>query len=98
MNKGRVTEFHVGDEVGYAMPSGMAYGTVTRTLGAGLSAAVEVEFEDGRKEIKKVTDRAITLLRRASGVSEVEERLSDRQKLRDPEVERVRRSEQRKRW
>lgn len=97
MNKGRVTEFRIGDEVAYAMPSGMAYGTVVRLLGSGPAAAVEIEFEDGRKEIKKISDRAMTLLRRASGVSEAEERQSDRQKLRDPDIERVRRSEQRKR-
>lgn len=97
MNKGRVMEFHVGDEVGYAMPAGMAYGSITRVLGSGATAAVEIEFEDGRKEIKKTGDRALTLLRRATGTSEIDEQHPDRQRLRDPDVERVRRSEQRKR-
>jgi hypothetical protein len=98
MNKQHKTDFKVGDEVSCAMPAGMLYGTVTRLLGAGDSAAIEIEFEDGRKEIKKAKDRSIALLRRATGQSEEEERHSDRGKLRDPDVERVRRSEQRKRW
>jgi hypothetical protein len=66
-------------------------------LGEGDSSAVEIEFEDGRKEVKKVRDRALSLLRRASGVSEEEERHKDRERLHDPEIERIRRSEQRKR-
>lgn len=97
MNKGHRTDFKKGDEVSFAMPSGVLYGTVTRVLGADESAAVEIEFEDGRKEIKKVRDRALSLLRRASGVSEVEERHSDRERLSDPEIQRLFRSEQRKR-
>jgi hypothetical protein len=97
MNKGHSRDFKKGDEVSYAMPAGMLYGTVARVLGAGDSAAVEIEFEDGRKDIKKVRDRALSLLRRASGVSEEEERHSDRERLHDPEIERLFRSEQRKR-
>jgi hypothetical protein len=97
MNKGHRTDFKKGDEVSYAMPAGMLYGTVSRLLGAGESAAVEIEFEDGRKEIKKVRDRALSLLRRSSGISEEEERHSDRARLRDTEIERLFRSEQRKR-
>src|SRR5215471_9937822 len=97
MNKARVTNFKAGDEISYAAPSAVLYGTVTRVLGAGDSAAVEVEFEDGRKEIKKVRDRALSLLRRASGLSEEEERHSDRERLRDNEIQQVIRSEQRKR-
>src|ERR1041384_4433210 len=73
MNKGHRTDFKKGDEVSYAMPAGMLYGAVTRVLGAGDTAAVEIEFEDGRKEVKKVKDRALSLLRRASGLSEEEE-------------------------
>ncbi len=80
------------------MPSGMLYGTITRLLGADEAAAVEIEFEDGRKEIKKVRDRALNLLRRATGTSEEEERHKDRERLRDPDIERIRRGEQRKRW
>jgi hypothetical protein len=97
MNKGHRTDFKQGDEVSYAMPSGVLYGTVTRMLGTGESAAVEIEFEDGRKEIKKVRDRALSLLKRASGASEEEERHSDRDRLRDPEIQRMFRSEQRRR-
>jgi hypothetical protein len=98
MNKPHRTDFKVGDEISYAMPSGMLYGTVTRILGSGESTAVEVEFEDGRKEIKKTKDRGLALVRRATGLSEEDERHSDRSRLRDPDVERIRRSEQRKRW
>lgn len=97
MNKGHRTDFRSGDEVSYAMPSGVHYGTVTRVLGTGESAAVEIEFEDGRKEIKKVRDRALSLLRRATGASEEEERHADRERLRDPDIQRIFRSEQRKR-
>lgn len=97
MNKSQ-TDFRPGDEVSYAMPSGMLYGTVTRLLGSGEDAAVEIEYEDGRKEVKKVRDRALNLLRRAGGASEEEERHKDRERLRDPDIERVRRGEQRKRW
>ena len=98
MNKGRPLTFNQGDEVSYAMPSGILYGTVTRVMGEGESSAVEIEFEDGRKEIKKMRDRALSLLRRATGKSEEEERHSDRERLRDPEIDRLFRSEQRKRW
>jgi len=98
MNKSHLTDFKKGDEISYAMPSGMLYGTVTRLLGAGESAAVEIEFEDGRKEVKKVRDRALSLLRRASGLSEEEEKHSDRERLHDPDVQRIFRSEQKKRW
>ena len=97
MNKGHRTDFRKDDEVSYAMPAGVHYGTVTRILGAGESAAVEIEFEDGRKEIKKVKDRALSLLKRARGVSEEEERHADRERLHDTEIQRLFRSEQRKR-
>ena len=98
MNKGRPQNYSKGDEVSYAMPSGVLYGTVTRVIGEGESSAVEIEFEDGRKEIKKSRDRALSLLRRASGKSEEDERHADRERLRDPEIDRLIRSEQRKRW
>lgn len=96
MNKGHRTDFKVGDEISYAMPAGMLYGAISRVLGAGDTAAVEIEFEDGRKEIKKVKDRALSLLRRASGASEEEERHADRDPLRDIEIQRIYRSEQHK--
>lgn len=89
------TRYQPGDEVAYAMPAGVLYGTVSRTIGDG--DAVEIAFENGRKEIKKTRDRALSLVRRVSGKSEVEERHSDRERLRDPDIERIRRSEQRKR-
>ena len=98
MNKGRPLTYRQGDEVAYAMPSGILYGTVTRVIGEGESSAVEIEFEDGRKEIKKVRDRALSLLKRSTGKSEEEERHADRERLRDPEIDRLIRSEQRKRW
>jgi hypothetical protein len=97
MNKTRLTNYRAGDEISYAMPSGVLYGSVTRVLGEGESSAVEIEFEDGRKEIKKVRDRALNLLRRASGASEEEERHAGRERLQDPDIERIRRSDQRKR-
>jgi hypothetical protein len=97
MNKAHVTNFRAGDELSYAAPSGMMYGTVTRVLGTGESAAIEIEWEDGRKEIKPVKDRALALLRRASGASELEEKHAARHRLSDPDIESVRRSDQRKR-
>jgi len=97
MNKARVMNFHVGDEISYAGGSGMMYGEVTRLLGSGESAAIEIQWEDGRKEIKPVKDRALALLRRASGKSEVEEKHGDRGRLKDFDIESVRRSDQRKR-
>lgn len=98
MNKTRTIDFKPGDEVSYAMPSGVLYGTVSRVLGAGDAAAIEIEFEDGRKEVKKVKDRSLSLLKRAGGRSEEEERHSDRDRLRDPDIQRIFRSEQKKRW
>jgi hypothetical protein len=98
MNKPRVIDYQVGDEISYAQPSGMLYGEVKRVIGAGESGAIEIEFEDGRKEIKKVKDHSLRLLRRASGKSEAEESASERSKLRDYDIEAVRRSDQRKRW
>ena len=98
MNKPGSMHYKPGDEVSYAQPSGMLYGTIVKLIGDGDTGAVEIEFEDGRKEIKKIRDRSLRLLRRASGKSEVEERHSDRERLRDPEIERIRRSDQRKRW
>jgi len=93
MNKTRTRDYKVGDEVAFATPSGMLYGTVTRLLGAGDTAAIEIQFEDGRKEIKKVRDRSLSLLRRRSGVSEEEERRKDASRLKDFDIERIRRSE-----
>jgi hypothetical protein len=96
MNKAATTQYHSGDEVAFAAPAGITYGTVLRVLGDGDTAAVEVEFEDGRKEIKRVRDRALSLLKRASGASESEEHRAGAERLKDLDVERVRRSEQRR--
>jgi hypothetical protein len=98
MNKQHRIDFKVGDEISCALPSGMLYGTVKRLLGEGESAAIEIEFEGGRREIRKVKDRAIGLLRRASGKSEEEERHANRDRPRDYDIDSVRRSEQRRRW
>jgi|SRR5215213_5094135 len=97
MNKSRSRVFKIGDEIAYAMPSGMLYGTIVRLLGEGENGAVEIEFEDGRRETKRVRESALSLLRRASGKSEVEETQSDRERLRDYEIERIRKSDERKR-
>ncbi len=98
MNKPRTINFKVGDEISYAMPSGILYGEIVRLIGAGESGAVEIQFEDGRKETKPVKDKALNLLKRAAGTSEAEERKGDRSRLRDPDIDDVRRSEQRRRW
>jgi hypothetical protein len=95
-NKSRNTAYKVGDEVSYVFGSGIAYGDVTRILEGG--AAVEIQFEDGRREIKKARDGSLRLLRRASGASEIEEERSDRNRVRDYEIDAVRRSDQKKRW
>jgi hypothetical protein len=95
-NKSRQTNYNIGDEVSYVFGSGIAYGDVVRILEGG--AAVEIQFEDGRREIKKARDGALRLLRRASGASEIEEQRSDRNRVRDYEIDAVRRSDQKKRW
>ncbi|HEY6402099.1 MAG TPA: hypothetical protein VI479_11860 [Blastocatellia bacterium] len=95
-SKTRNTSFGVGDEISYAFGSGIAYGEIVRLLEGG--AAVEILFEDGRREIKKSRDGALRLLRRASGASELEERRSDRDRPHDREVGEVFRSDQKKRW
>jgi len=95
-NKSKSVSFSIGDEVSYVFGSGIVYGEIVRLLEGG--AAVEIQFEDGRKEIKKTRDGALRLLRRSSGASELEEERSDRSKVRDYEIDEVRRSDQRKRW
>ncbi len=95
-NKSRNINFGVGDEVSYVFGSGIAYGEITRLLEGG--GAVEILFEDGRREIKKSRDGALRLIRRASGASELEERRSDRDRLRDNEIGEVFRSDKNRRW
>jgi hypothetical protein len=90
--------YRLGDEISFASPHGMLYGTVRRVIAEADATAVEIEFEDGHREIKKVRDRALGLLRRASGKSEVQERQEGqgRRVLRDYDVDEVRRLEQRR--
>ena len=95
-SKSKNTNYGAGDEVSYTFGSGIAYGEVARVLEGG--AAIEILFEDGRREIKKVRDGALRLLRRASGASELEEQRSDRERLHDREISEVFRSDQKKRW
>ena len=95
-NKSRQASFKVGDEVSYVFGSGIAYGEVIRLLEGG--AAIEILFEDGRREIKKSRDGSLRLLRRSSGASEIEEERSDRNRVRDYDIDAVRRSDQKKRW
>jgi hypothetical protein len=95
-NKSRNITYKTGDEVSYVFGSGIAYGDVVRILEGG--AAVEIQFEDGRREIKKARDGSLRLLRRSSGASEIEEERSDRNRVRDYEIDAVRRSDQKKRW
>lgn len=87
--------FGLGDEVSYAVGAGMNYGEVVRVLEEG--QAVEILFEDGRREVKRSRDRALRLLRRASGKSELDESHADRTKSRDREIDEVRRSDVRRR-
>lgn len=89
------TRYGIGDEISYAFGSGMSYGEVVRLLEGG--DAIEIQFEDGRKEIKKARDRSLRLLRRAAGSSEIEEQHSDRTPARDREIDEVRRSDVRRR-
>ncbi len=88
--------YQVGDEVSYAAPNGMVYGTVRRIINDPSSPAVEIEFEDGKREIKKVRDRALHLVRRSTGKSEMDERRRDPIRQRDLDIEEVRRSDQRR--
>ncbi len=94
--KNQQTHYNIGDEVSYAFGSGLVYGEVVRLLEGG--AAVEVMFEDGRREIKKARDRALHLVRRASGASELDEKHADRARSRDTEIDEVMRRDIRRRW
>ena len=97
MGKDQVRVYQAGDEISYAQGTGIAYGTVLRVVERGDAGAVEIKFEDGRKEIKKTRDRALSLVRRATGTAEADERRSGGERVRDPDVERIRRGEQRRR-
>jgi hypothetical protein len=80
------------------MGKGMRYGTVVRLIGSGEQAAVEIQFEDGSREIHRARDRALSLLRRVSGASATQEEQGWRGKLHDPDIDAVRRSDVRRRW
>jgi len=91
--KGGTPSFAAGDDIAYAMGKGMRYGSVIRVIGTGDQAAVEIQFEDGGKEIHRVKDRALSLLRRASGLSERDEELGDRKKAQDFGIKEVMKSD-----
>lgn len=93
-NKPGARSFGVGDEISYAFGSGIVYGEIARLLEGG--AAVEILFEDGRREIKKSRDGALHLIRRATGQSEMEEQHANRGRVRDFTVSEVIRSEKRR--
>ncbi len=86
-NKKPTTNYQVGDEISYAMGSGMHYGEVVRLLEGG--QAIEILFEDGRREVKKARDGAVRLLRRASGDSELDEQNRHRGRGWDEEIREV---------
>ena len=69
----------------------MHYGEVVRLLEGG--QAIEILFEDGRREIKKARDGSVRLLRRASGASELEEKNQDRRRGFDQEIRDVMKSD-----
>ena len=95
-NKPKTINFGIGDEISYAFGNGIAYGEVLRVLEGG--QAIEIQFEDGRREIKKSRDGALRLLRRATGASEAEEANRDRGRSRDIDIDQVMRSDVRRRW
>ena len=90
-------EYQIGDEVSFAAGHGMQYGEVVRIITPGPDGAIEIQWEDGRREVKKTRDRAIHLVRRASGASEVDERRGPRRRSTDDEIAEVRRGDIRRR-
>ena len=94
-NKAKTVTFGVGDEISYAFGNGLAYGEVLRVLEGG--QALEIQFEDGRREIKKARDGALRLLRRSSGASELDEAHRDRERTRDTDISEVMRGDIRRR-
>lgn len=73
----------------YSSAASIRYGTVVRLLGGGDTQMIEIEFEDGRKEMKKSRDRSLRLLKRR-------QQEPDRRVYHDREAEEVRRSETRR--
>jgi hypothetical protein len=86
-------EYRVGDEISFAGANGIFYGTIIKLVPDPISPAVEIEFEDGRREVKKIKDRALRILRRASGKSEMDEKRGPGNKLRDYDIDEVRRGD-----
>lgn len=86
-NKKPTSNYQVGDEISYATGSGMHYGEVVRLLEGG--QAIEILFEDGRREVKKARDGSVRLLRRASGDSELDEQNRGRGRAWDDEIREV---------
>ena len=95
-NKSKSINYGVGDEVSYVFGNGIAYGEVLRVLEGG--QAIEIQLEDGRREIKKTRDGALRLLRRATGASELEEHNRERERSRDVDISEVMRGDIRRRW
>lgn len=48
-------EYRIGDEVSFAAGHGMQYGEVVRIITPGPDGAIEIQWEDGRRETKPVT-------------------------------------------
>lgn len=46
-------EYRIGDEVSFAAGHGMQYGEVVRIITPGPDGAIEIQWEDGRRETKK---------------------------------------------
>jgi hypothetical protein len=81
-------EFRVGDEIMYSSATSIRYGTIVRLLGgASDNQMIEIEFEDGRKEMKKSRDRSLRLLKRR------QQEPDRRAEYHDREAQEVRRSE-----
>ncbi len=97
-NEKRAFEYRVGDEVSFAMHNGMLYGEVVKVVTPGENGAIEIEFEDGRREVKKVKDRGLRLVRRRSGVTEADEQRGPRERRQfDSDIRDTFRSDQKKR-
>lgn len=90
-NKKPATNYQIGDEVSYATGSGINYGEVVRLLEGG--QAIEIMFEDGRRDVKKARDGSVRLLRRASGDSELDEQNRHRGRSWDQEIRDVMRGD-----
>ena len=90
-NRNSGVTYQVGDEVSYSMGSGVIYGEVIRLLEGG--QAIEIKFEDGRREVKKSRDGSVRLLRRATGASEADESNRGRRKGFDQEIRDVMKSD-----